>query len=141
MTRGDDTPTLGAGLTAKEARTLRNTLSAEDRERVETTVAGLLDLLGKTHTLAILSAFAFTDDPLRFSDLESDLDIAPNTLSTRLRELTDAGLLTRCQYDEVPPRVEYEPTPKAEALFPAFGHLHIWVIEHELDEVAETEAE
>jgi DNA-binding HxlR family transcriptional regulator len=66
-----------------------------------------------------------------FSDLEAELDIAPNTLSTRLGELTEAGLLDREAYDEVPPRVEYTPTEKAESLFPAFARLHHWAIEHE----------
>jgi len=28
--------------------------------------------------------------------------------------------------------VEYTLTPKAESLFPVFGHLHHWAIEHEL---------
>ena len=82
--------------------------------------------------MAVLSAFAFAEGPLRFSELESALGVAPNTLSVRLRELTDAGLLGREAYDEAPPRVEYEPTPAAEALFPAFGHMHVWAMEHEL---------
>lgn len=38
----------------------------------------------------------------------------------------------RESFDEVPPRVEYTPTEKAESLFPAFAHLHHWAIEHEL---------
>jgi DNA-binding HxlR family transcriptional regulator len=111
---------------------LRASLAPEERERVSRTVAELLDLLGKRHTLAVLSAFAFADGSLRFSDLEDDLDVAPNTLSTRLSELTDAGLLEREAYDEVPPRVEYTPTERAEALFPVFGRLHHWAIEYEL---------
>ncbi|MFW6382986.1 MAG: winged helix-turn-helix transcriptional regulator, partial [Haloferacaceae archaeon] len=96
------------------------------------TVAELLDLLGKAHTMAVLSEFAFADGSLRFSDVETKLGIAPNTLSTRLRELTEAELLERDAYDEVPPRVEYTPTGKAESLFPVFAHLHHWAIEHEL---------
>jgi DNA-binding HxlR family transcriptional regulator len=82
--------------------------------------------------MAILSVFAFAEKPLRFSDLETELDIAPNTLSTRLKTLTAAGLLDREAFDEVPPRVEYTPTSKAASLFPVFGHLHRWAIEYEL---------
>ncbi|XVH32664.1 winged helix-turn-helix transcriptional regulator [Haloferacaceae archaeon DSL9] len=48
--------------------------------------------------------------------------------------LTDAGLLSRQRYDEAPPRVEYAATPKAEALFPAFGRFHLWALEPEFDE-------
>lgn len=127
-----DVPELGGGLTREEAIALRESFDPETQARISRTVAELLDLLGKTHTMAVLSAFAFAEGALRFSDLETELDIAPNTLSTRLRELTDAGLLDREAYDEVPPRVEYTPTEKAESLFPAFAHLHHWAIEHEL---------
>ena len=125
-------PDLSAGRSREEARALRESFDAAEQERIQQTVADLLDLLGKTHTMAVLSAFAFADGPLRFSDLEGDLDIAPNTLSTRLADLTEAGLLDRDAYDEVPPRVEYAPTEKAEALFPVFAHLHHWAIDHEL---------
>lgn len=133
MTSHEEAPTLALSVTANEARELRESLSADQRQRVETTVEELLALFGKAHAISILSEFAFADGPLRFSELESSLDIAANTLSARLTELTAVGLLVRQQYDEVPPRVEYEPTPKAVALFPAFGHFHVWAITHELE--------
>ncbi|MDZ7730843.1 MAG: helix-turn-helix domain-containing protein [Natrialbaceae archaeon] len=124
-------PDLSAGLSREQAIALRESFDPEEQDRISQTVAELLDLLGKTHTMAILSAFAFADGPLRFSDLETDLDVAPNTLSTRLQDLTEAGLLDRNAYDEVPPRVEYTPTEKAESLFPVFAHLHHWAIEYD----------
>jgi DNA-binding HxlR family transcriptional regulator len=132
---GSEAPTvpgLSAGLSKREAEQLRAALSAGERERVEATVTELLDLFGRAHAMGILSAFAFADGPLRFSELEGELDVAPNTLSARLSELTEAGLLDREAYDEVPPRVEYTPTERAESLFPVFAHLHHWAIEHEL---------
>lgn len=114
------------------ARERRESLSPDERERVEATVSGLLDLLGKAHTMAVLREFAFAEGSLRFSDLEDCLGVSPNTLSARLRELVDAGLLSRTAYDEMPPRVEYRATEKAEALFPAFGHFHRWATEYDL---------
>jgi DNA-binding HxlR family transcriptional regulator len=131
MTEPPDPPEL-AGLSQAEAQALRESFEPAERERIERTVADLLDLLGKAHAMAVLSAFAFSDGPLRFSELERDLEVAPNTLSARLSELTEAGLLDRRSYDEIPPRVEYTPTAKAEALFPVFAHLHHWAIEYEL---------
>ena len=125
-------PELDSGLSREEAIALRDSLGDAEQERVRRTVAELLDLLGKAHTMAVLSEFAFAEGSLRLSDLETELGIAPNTLSTRLQELTDAELLDRNAYDEVPPRVEYTPTAKAESLFPVFAHLHHWAIEHEL---------
>ena len=135
MTGSSDPPSvpdLNAGLSREEAIAFRDSFDAEEQARISRTVADLLDLLGKAHTMAVLSAFAFAEGSLRFGDLETELDIAPNTLSTRLRELTEAGLLDREAYDEVPPRVEYTPTEKAESLFPVFAHLHHWAIEHDL---------
>lgn len=125
-------PELSAGLAREEARALADSFDAAERDRIETTVSDLLDLLGKAHTMAVLSTFAFAAEPLRFSDIEDDLGIAPNTLSARLSDLTEAGLLDRTAYDEIPPRVEYAPTEKAEALFPVFAHLHHWAIEYDL---------
>ena len=135
MTETDETPEipeLPSKLSREEAIALRESFDADEQERIQQTVADLLDLLGTTHTMAVLSAFAFADGSLRFSDLETDLDIAPNTLSTRLQELTAAGLLDRESFDEVPPRVEYTPTAKAESLFPVFANLHHWAIHHEV---------
>ena len=111
---------------------LRESFDPAEQDRIQVTVADLLDLLGSAHAMAVLSAFAFAEGPLRFSDLETQLSVAPNTLSARLAEFTEAGLLDRTAYDEVPPRVEYTPTEKAESLFPVFAHLHHWAIEYEL---------
>jgi len=132
MTDRPDVPELSAGLSREQAAALRESFDADERDRIESTVADLLDLLGRAHAMAVLSAFAFADGPLRFSDLEGDLDVAPNTLSARLSDFTEAGLLDREAFDEIPPRVEYTPTEKAEALFPVFAHLHHWAIDYEL---------
>jgi len=123
---------LNKELLRDEAIALRKSFEPAERDRIERTTAALLDLLGKAHTMAVLSAFAFAEGALRFSDLEADLDIAPNTLSARLKDLTETGLLERRAYNEVPPRVEYTPTEKAESLFPAFAHLHHWAIQYEI---------
>jgi len=125
-------PELSAGLSREEAVALRESYDPEERERIERTVAELLDLLGRAHAMAVLSAFAFAEGPLRFSDIEDRVDVAPNTLSSRLKEFTAAGLLERESFDEIPPRVEYTPTERAEALFPVFAHLHHWAAEYDL---------
>jgi DNA-binding HxlR family transcriptional regulator len=101
--------------------------------RVERTMSDLLSLLGKAHTMAILREFALHEGPWRFSELEERLGISPNTLSERLKELTAAGLLSRRAYDEIPPRVEYVATEKADDLFPVFGHLARWAERHHLE--------
>lgn len=55
----------------------------------------------------------------RFCELERSLaGISPRTLSLRLRALEDEGIVERCTYPEVPPRVEYALTDKGRALVP-----------------------
>ena len=55
----------------------------------------------------------------RFCQLEKSLEgISPRTLSLRLRELEEHGIVERRTYPEVPPRVEYELTDKGRALLP-----------------------
>ncbi|WP_254767504.1 winged helix-turn-helix transcriptional regulator [Salinilacihabitans rarus] len=65
---------------------------------------------------------------MRFSEVEAPA----NALSVRLRELTAAGLLSRKSYDEVPPRVEFEPTEKVRGPFLAFAHLHAQAMGYDL---------
>jgi DNA-binding HxlR family transcriptional regulator len=49
----------------------------------------------------------------RFGELRKSAGkISPKTLSVRLKELEEAGVLCRTVYPEVPPRVEYELTGK-----------------------------
>lgn len=100
------------------------------------TMSTLLNLLGKKHTIVLLHQFATGDGPLRFSDLEETVDIAPNTLSTRLEELTAVGLLTRTAYKEIPPRVEYDATGKARDLAPVFWYLGVWTERYELEPIS-----
>lgn len=95
------------------------------------TMAALLKLLGKKHTIALLHQFS-CDSSLRFTDLEEALDIGPNTLSARLGELTEAGFLTRQAYNEIPPRVEYQSTRKLRDLAPVFYYLGEWTERHDL---------
>jgi DNA-binding HxlR family transcriptional regulator len=52
--------------------------------------------------------------------------ISPKTLTDRLRELQHAGFLTREQFAEIPPRVEYELTPRGYSLGQVFDAMAEW---------------
>ena len=52
--------------------------------------------------------------------------ISPKTLTDRLRELEHAGFLTRHAYSEIPPRVEYELTPRGLSLGSVFEAMAEW---------------
>lgn len=92
----------------------------------------LFRLLGKTHMLDILHTVIHHDGPARFVDIQRHLSLSPNTLSARLKEFVEAGLLERTAYNEIPPRVDYTPTTKAYALRPVFEALGDWARTHNL---------
>lgn len=107
----------------------RDELTAED----VTLDSDVFELLGSTHALAVLREFALEGGPLRFSDLEESLSISPSTLTARLSEFVEAGLLERESFDEIPPRVEYRASERTEALVPVFVYLQLWADEYGRD--------
>lgn len=99
-------------------------------------VGELLSLLGQPHTLRILHQFEGAGNrALRFGELQSQLALAPKTLSIRLRALVEAGFLIRRAYNEIPPRVEYQPTSKVTELGVVFRALDEWAGRHSLTTV------
>lgn len=63
----------------------------------------------------------------RFGELRASLaGISPKTLTDRLRDLEESGVITRTVYPEVPPRVEYALTAKGEALRPVVDAMAVW---------------
>jgi DNA-binding HxlR family transcriptional regulator len=93
----------------------------------------LLEILGKPHTLEILYSFG-VDAPLRFTKLQRNLDLQPKTLAARLQELVSFGLLSRTSYNEIPPRVDYDLTPKGKDLGRLFDELHLWSDKYQVTE-------
>ena len=90
-------------------------------------VAGTAEIVGSKWTVLIVHDLS--EGPRRFTELErSCAGISPRTLAERLRRLEQEEILVRRSYAESPPRVEYELTPKGEALLPIvremrrFGH-------------------
>ena len=65
---------------------------------------------------------------VRFGMLETHIsDASTSTLSARLDDLETEGLVTREQYDEIPPRVEYELTEDGEELAERLRPVLEWV--------------
>ncbi|HKZ89079.1 MAG TPA: helix-turn-helix domain-containing protein [Thermoplasmata archaeon] len=95
-------------------------------------VTELFRTLGKAHMLNILYIFTTEPGPHRFVDIQHRLSLSPNTLAERLKDLVNAGLLTRTVYNEIPPRVDYEATPKAHELSPVFDTLNRWATRNDL---------
>ena len=65
--------------------------------------------------------------PRRFVELQRVLPgISTEQLRSRLNRMVADGLLTRQRYREVPPRVDFELTERAQALLPVLGALARW---------------
>ena len=64
------------------------------------------------------------DGTRRFGEQRRSLaGISPKTLTDRLRELEESGLVTRTMYAEIPPRVEYDLTERGRRLSPVLSAL------------------
>jgi len=100
-------------------------------------VGSLFSMLGQPHMLQVLHMFLNEDSqPIRFGELQRELDLSPRTLSSRLKSLVEAGLLVRRRYSEIPPRVEYEATQKARELGQLFREMETWASHNTLTVVS-----
>ena len=79
------------------------------------TMNELLDLVSKRWFTDVL--FCIEEGNNRFKLIKDDLKYISDTiLSDRLKLLEKYGLITRIDYDEIPPKVEYSLTSKGEEL-------------------------
>ena len=68
---------------------------------------------------------------IRFNALHKSIpDISQKVLTSTLRSLECDGFVARKVYAEVPPRVEYSLTPRAESLIPILNSLIGWALEN-----------
>ena len=84
-------------------------------------IARAAEIFGDHWTLLILRDLA--GGCRRFHALESSTGMSPGVLSGRLRSLEMAGIITRRQFNEIPPRVEYTLTEKGRAALPIIDQL------------------
>lgn len=88
-------------------------------------VARATTIIGNKWTPLLLRELA--KGPMRFCEFEKALDcINPRTLSQRLDDLENFGVITKKSYAEKPPRIEYTLTKKGEDLLPILEQMAIW---------------
>ena len=64
---------------------------------------------------------------LRYRELRREMaNITDAVLATTLKELMADGMIQRKQYDEIPPRVEYNLSPKGESVVPILQSICRW---------------
>ena len=89
----------------------------------------VLKLLGGKWKLQIICSL-YNDGPTRFNTLKRKLDgISNAALTNALKELEDDKLIIRIQYNEIPPRVEYDIEPCCQTLMPIIDQLAAWNLE------------
>ena len=80
-------------------------------------------------------------DGLRFRDLRAVVEgISAKVLTETLRDLERDGIVARCEYAEMPPRVEYELTALGRTLHVPLQALGRWAEEHAAEVLAAREA-
>ena len=68
------------------------------------------------------------DGKKRFGEFLKEIKgLSPRTLSKRLSELETANIITKKQFNEMPPRVEYSLTDSGMELIHGFKSLDNWV--------------
>ncbi len=82
-------------------------------------------------SLWVLQVLAASEAPVRFSRLHERVEgISQKILTQCLRRLAHDGLVTRTLYPQVPPRVEYAPTPLGRDLLVQLLPFWRWVVGH-----------
>lgn len=93
---------------------------------LETPFAYTLSVIGGKWKMLILYLLA-EQQPVRFNEMKRQVGaITFKTLSSQLKELEADGLVNRKEYPQIPPKVEYSLTPKAETLLPVMEQLCEW---------------
>jgi len=96
-----------------------------------------IDLLSRRHAMTIIWLLQ-QQEPRRFNEIKRAIDINPVTLTQRLNELDEAGILHRQTFNETPPRVEYSLTAKGRDLVPLMDQLSSWARRHSDDDSTPT---
>lgn len=103
--------------------------TGEEVERCRA-VSTIQRMIGGKWKIEILFYIALRD-VRRFGELRRCIgNISESTLSKQLRELVQDGLIERIDFNEVPPRVEYELTPLGRSFVPILTAMKAWGEEH-----------
>ncbi len=78
-------------------------------------MAKTANIIGDTFTLLIIRDLL--DGAKRFGEIEKSLNgVSSRTVTNKLKFLEERGLVTRAEFSEKPPRVEYSLTKKGKSL-------------------------
>ena len=93
-------------------------------------LTGIVEPLSRKYGMQLVSVIG-AHESLRFGEIDSQLSTAnTTTISKRPSEFQEADLVTRTQYDEIPPRVEYALTDSGDEVRARLEPLLDWVTEN-----------
>ena len=92
-------------------------------------IALSLDRVGEWWSILIIREAFY--GAKKFDEFQKGLpDIAPNTLTRRLKRLVDAGIFERHRYSDRPARYQYVLTQRGRDFYPVLWSLAIWGNRH-----------
>lgn len=95
-------------------------------------VTDTLDIIGGKWKVLIIHHLI--QRPKRFNELRRDLPlITQRMLTLQLKELVRDGVVSRHDYHEVPPKVDYALTEQGQTLLPVLNAMHHWGEQHAQD--------
>jgi DNA-binding HxlR family transcriptional regulator len=94
-------------------------------------VAAALDVIGERWALLVVREIALGAN--RFGEIVRGTGAPRDRVAARLKTLERAGVLARAQYQDSPPRHEYQLTDSGRALLPVLDALLAWGQEHAVD--------
>jgi Predicted transcriptional regulators len=101
-------------------------LTNENVYETECPIIYALNIVGQKWKLPIMWHL-FHKDTIRYNELKRSIKGITNMMLTKcLQELEKHKLITRTQYDVIPPKVEYSLTERGKALLPALNELYVW---------------
>lgn len=101
-------------------------------------IRNVLSRVGDKWSLLVLHTLEQSAEPVRFNALQRALpDISQKVLTTTLRTLEEDGFVVRTVYAEVPPRVDYQLTERAQSFMQACTPMIQWAVANLEDIVAD----
>ena len=103
-------------------------MCCENEEECLCPVEGIINIVSKKWAICIISHLGEKDEGYRFNELQRSLNgISPKSLSDRLKELTEEGLVNRDVEESVPPKVTYTLTDDGKELQEKLIPLIKWI--------------
>lgn len=110
-------------------KSMENSDQGQCDTTVRACVAAAAAIIGTKWTPQLI--YALSSGVKRFSSLQKEVGgVNPRTLSARLDELEDSGIVRKVSYHEVPPRIEYSLTQKGRDLIPVLERMVEWSEKH-----------